>query len=201
MKNFLIKSVFGGASFFFTALVFLNTYELIANKDIPLATSLNRYTAQDVINKEIKEFSVKQDSRNLNNNSRLDEMSFMMIPSLDVRMPLEEAREIGGAWYQRPSLGHYIRLNEDDYGNIVDYLIYTDKSWRTILDVENIEQGTEIHIVDPKGFDALFEVAEKQILPFDKTFILNKTENRQIILVIEDPDNKRYFGYSLAMKK
>lgn len=201
MKNFLAKIVFGGLSFFFTAIVFLNAYELIANKDIPWATSLQRLSVQDVIDKEIKEFSVKQGSKDLNNNSRLENIRDIEIPSLNVRVPLEAAREIDGAWYQRPNLAHYIGLNKDDYGNIVDYLIYTNKSWRTVPDVENIERGTEVKLVDPNGFNALFQVSEKQILPLDKMFVLNKADDRQVILIVEDPENGRYFGYSLTMKK
>lgn len=201
MKNFLVKYIFFAATFCLTVFIFLNTYEVIANKDIPFATSLHKFALQDVINKEITEFSIKQDSRSLNNNSRLEDLSTLEIPSLDINLRLEESRNIKGIWYQRPSMGHYIGLNKDDYGNTVDYLIYTDTSWRTIPNIEDMEEGGAVWISNSRGVRVLFEISEKQILPFDKMFIINKSENRQIILIIEDAEQNRYVGYSLVIQR
>lgn len=200
MRNIFIIIFFGITSFLFTVFVFLNTYELLANKDIPIANSLRKIAAQDVVNKEIKEFAIKQDSRSLNNNGKLGTLEYFEIPALGIRVQLEEARKIDGFWYQRSSLAHYIGLNKDETGNIVDYLIYTNKSWRTIPYVDEIEEGMEVKFYTSKGFNALFEVSEKQLLPLERSLIVNKSERRQILLLVEDSDTNKYYGYSLVVK-
>lgn len=201
MKWIIIKLIFGLISGIFTLYIFLNTYEVVANKDIPIAHSIRQIFTQDVINKEIKEFSIKQDSRNLNNNARFESPDYLEVPALGIRLHLEEARKVNGLWYQRPSLGHYIGLNKDDFGNTIDYLIYTDKSWRTIPFADEMEEGTQVRLSNRKGFGITFEVGERQILPFDRSFIIDKTENRQIILIIEDRESQKYYGYSLIVKR
>jgi len=201
MKGILTKSLFGILSALFTGYIFLNTYEVVANQDIPIAHSIRRFVAQDVINKEIREFSIKQDSRNLNNNARFEEPDYLEIPALGVRVHLEEARKIEGLWYQRPSLAHYIGLNKEDFGNTIDYLIYTDKSWRTISYADEMEEGMQVRLFNQKGVGITFEVGERQVLPLDRALIVSKTENRQVILIIEDPGMSRYYGYSLIVKR
>jgi hypothetical protein len=189
------------ASLAFTLLIFLNTYEVVANRDIPVANSMRKIEVQDVVRKVITEFDIKPDSRYLNTNSKLEALDYFEIPSLNNRVRLEESRKINNDFYQRLSLAHYIGLNKDDYGNTIDYLIYTDKSWRTIPFPENIEEGTEIKFYTQKGFMTQFVVTEKMILPFDRSFIVNKSESRQILLLIEDSQNQKYYGYSLVGKK
>lgn len=201
MKGIFTKLFFGIFSALFTGYIFLNTYEVIANRDIPIAHSIRRVVAQDVINKEIREFSIKQDSRNLNNNARFEEPDYMEIPTLGIRVHLEEARRADDFWYQRPSLAHYIGLNKDDFGNTIDYLIYTDKSWRTIPYADEIEEGMQIRLSNRKGFSVTFEVGERQILPLDRAFIVDKAENCQIILIVEDPSAGKYYGYSLIVRR
>lgn len=201
MRSFFVKFLFGLISGIFTGYIFLNTYEVIANKDIPVAHAIRKIQTQEVINKEIKEFSIKQDSRNLNDNARFEEPDYLEIPALGVRVYLEEARKINGLWYQRPSLGHYIGLNKDDFGNTIDYLIYTDKSWRTIPFADEMEEGTQVRLSNRKGFSVTFEIGERQMLPLDRSFIVDKAENRQIILIIEDSEAQKYYGYSLIVKR
>ncbi len=201
MKSLIKKFVFGLFSFIFTSFVFLNTYEVVANQDIPVANSMRRVDVQSIINRVIREFEIKSDSRSLNTNSKLEALDYLEIPSLGTRVKLEEARKVDSQFYQRLSMAHYIGLNKDDFGNTIDYLIYTGKSWRTIPFPENIEEGTEIKIFTLKGFNSLFVVSEKMILPLDRSFIVNKSESRQILLLVEDPESQKYFGYSLIVKR
>lgn len=200
MRNLFVKFFFGMTAFIFTVFIFLNTYELLANRDIRFASSLRKIVIQDVVNKEIKEFSVKQDSRRLNNSARLGALDYFEIPALGIRLQLEEARKIGEAWYQRPNLAHYIGLNKDDAGNTIDYLIYTNKSWRTIPYADEIEEGMAVRFYTKKGFSSLFEVSEKQVLPLDRSFVVSKAERRQMLLVVEDPRAGKYYGYSLTLQ-
>lgn len=202
MKYFVAKIfVFGLLSLLFTVFVLINTYEVIFNRDIPFAYAVRKIDTQDVVNKEIKEFDVRRDNRAIGNAAALGDLEYLEIPSLKIRVSLEEARKIGNLWYQRPNVAHYVGLNKDHLGNIVDYLIYTDRSWRTLPYTNELGEGTEIKIHTTKGFSTSFVVSEKAVSPLEKSFIVNKTDNRQIVLIVDDPTIKGYYGYSLTMEK
>lgn len=197
LKHLFIKILFGVGSFIFTTIVFANSFELIANKDIPLGSSLAQMTIQESINKAVEEFDPKYNSKTLEGNAKLGPLDSLIIPSLRIFVYLEEARKVEDYWYQRPSIAQYIELNKDSYGNPVDYLIYSSRSWRSIPYVEEIEEGMEVSIVTKQGYTANFIVEDRKILPLNTSFIVNKSERRQVILMIEDTENSRYYGYSL----
>lgn len=191
------KILFGLVSFLFTGFVFVNSYEIMANKDVLLGFSIRKMQSQDVINGVVREFEFKEDSRNLNANAKLGKLDYLEIPALNIQLQLEESRKVDNLWYQRLNLGHYIGLNEDDYGNPVDYLIYTNKSWRTIPYVEEIEEGMNISIFTSKGYEAEFIVDRRLVLSYEDAFVVSKSDKRQILLLVEDESNQVYYGYSL----
>ncbi len=201
VKSFMIKLVFGLCTFAFTVFVFANAYEEVANVDLPLGFSLRRYEAQKPVQKIIDEFSIKIDTRSLNDNARLGELDVLVIPELNIRLPLEEARIINGEYYQKVNFGQYVGLNSDDFGNTVDYLVYVDQSWRTIPLTEEIEDGMSILVYTKKGFQADFVVDSRSILSMDQSFIVSKSDRRQLILIVENPEINRYYGYSLISSR
>lgn len=197
-SQFAAKILFALASFVFTAVVFANSYELLANKDIPLGFSLNPMEIQEPINKTISEFAVKPNSQFLNSNAKLGPLDTLDIPSLAIRLQLEEARKIEDLWYERPSLGEYVELNKDKYNNAIDYLVYTTASWRTIPDPEELEVGAEVTLTTKSGLATTFTVSSRELLSSSSSLIVGKSERRQLILMLEDTETSNYYGYSLV---
>lgn len=199
-KQRLIAAAFFLGSFLFTALVFANMYEIVFNKDIVFATSVQKVEPQAPINQIIQEFQIKTDTRLLDQSGEMENLKSLRVPALNLDLTLEESRRINDAWYRRPSRGHYVGLNKDDYGNTGDYLIYTDKSWRTVPAPDQIQTGMDVVITYQGSYSATFTVTEKTMLSDDRSFIFSKTEGREIILIVEDDANHTYYGYSLAAK-
>jgi len=193
------KYLFAVISCAFTALVFLNTYEVVWNKDIVVAHSIQRMAAQSVINTAVREFAIKADSGA--EIADLGGISSFDIPALQSQMHVEAARKVDGQWYQRLSTAHYIGLNKDNDGKTIDYLIYTNTSWRSLPSPDRIEEGMEVRLTDGKGGLSVFTVAEKKVLPLDRSLIVSRVEGRQVLLIIEDPHRSVYYGYSLVVKK
>jgi hypothetical protein len=199
MKLRLLKYIFALVSCAFTAVVFLNTYEVVWNKDIAVAHSIQRMAAQGVIDTAVREFAVKADSGI--ETADLGGISSVEIPALETEVHVEESRKVNGQWYRRLSSAHYVGLNKNADGTVVDYLLYTDKSWRSLPSPERIEEGMEVKINDTKGASSLFTVAEKKVLSLDRSLIVSRVEDRQILFVIEDANAGVYYGYSLVLKK
>lgn len=179
--------------------IFMNTYEVVFNKDIVVANSVKKFAAQDQIQAIISQFNIKPDADE-KHNAAYNKLSYIQIPAISSNLYLEEQRLIKGSWYYRPNLGHYISLNKDADNVTIDYLIYAEKSWQTLPDPNQIEQGMDVKLFHDGHNMSLFKVDEKQVLPLDTTFVASKSENRQIILLVEDADRHVYYAFSLVLK-
>ncbi len=180
----------------FTVFVFLNTYEVVFNRDIPGGISVQRAAAQEPIDDIIRGFASKE-AADAGTFSDFGQLQYFEIPDLHMRVTLEEARRINGQWYRRPSLAEYVGLNKDNSNVTIDYLLYTSQSWRTVPDASQIETGMQVRVFH-KGGVSDFKVAEKKVLPLTSSLLVGKTEGRQMLLVVENPANKTYTGFSLV---
>lgn len=183
-----------------TAFVFLNTYEVVFNQDVVLANAVHRFGVQDQIGAIIRQFDLKPEAGREETNSDYKRLEYIQIPALTSNLYLEEKRIINGSWYVRPSMGHYVGLNKDDHGVTVDYLIYTTGSWQTFAEPNQIEIGMDVKLFHDGHAVSVFKVVEKKMLTMESTFVASKSKNRQIILIIDDPDNHVYYGFSLIPK-
>lgn len=200
MSQRFAKLLLAGASLCFTTFVFMNTYEVVFNKDIVIADSVRKVAAQEQIDAIIDQFDIRPVEGRRNNNAEYVKLQYIQIPALESNLYLEEKRVINGLWYARPNLGHVVGLNKDDRNITVDYLIYAISSWQTLPAPNQIEVGMDVNLFHDGRQMATFKVAEKKVLSFRSTFVAEKAKNRQVILLIEDPGNGVYYGFSLVQK-
>jgi hypothetical protein len=200
MNKRLAKVLLATMSLAFTAFVFMNTYEVVFNKDIVIADSIRKVAMQDQINTVIDQFNIKPEEGRQSNNAEYSKLQYIQIPALNSNLYLEEKRNIKGTWYARPNLGHIVGLNKDNNGVIVDYMIYAVSSWQTLSSPNQIEVGMDVKLLHDGHKLSMFKVDEKKVLPLQSSFVAGKTKNRQIVLLIEDPKNGVYYGFSLVQK-
>jgi len=198
--GFLQKILLASLSLGVTAFVFLNTYEVVFNDDIALASSLRKFNAEEPVEAIITDFDIKPENDTETHDAAYNKLQSIQIPALSSTLYLEEKRVIHNSLYQRPSLGHYIGLNKDSSGVTVDYLIYTDESWQTIPNADQIEEGMDVRLLHDGFAQAMFSVKEKKFLPDNSTFVPSKSEKRQIVLIIESKTKGMYYAYSLEQK-
>lgn len=201
MKHFFQKLLFAVIAFGFTAFVFLNTYEVVFNRDVAFAQSIQPFGTQQVLDTVAKDFDIPITSENSETLPALEGIDRIEVPALKIQVKLEEARRIDGQWYQRPSALHYAGLNKNQFGITVDYLLYTTKSWRTVPAPERLEPGMTVELYYGSGAVSSFEIAEKKVQTYDKSLLVSKSEDRQLLLVVDDTSNHAYFGYSLVLRK
>jgi hypothetical protein len=201
MKNFLIIIFFFITTFVFTGYIILNTWEILTNTDLPIARAVEKSNLNPVINYLTSDFGTKLDTRYIDSNAKLDELAYLDIPALKTRLYLEEARKINDDWYIRPTLGGYIGLNTDTRGNTIDYLVFTKKSWSLIPYTDELELGTAATMYTRKGYKTNFEISEKHIKQYDEKNVIAKSDKRQLVLLIDDADNRLYYVYSLVLER
>lgn len=198
MKGLATKVFVGMISFALTFIVFLNTYEVVLNKDVPLASSIERSDVQSAINGVVRDLKIKTAVSQNTANSKLGALKTIEVPALNARVQLEEARKINGQWYNRPSYASYIGLNKDSRDATIDYLIYTKQSWRTLPDATRLEVGMDVKLFDEKGSMSIFSVDSVSPRQKAQSLIVSKSERRQIVLIIENPRGEDYVGVSLV---
>lgn len=201
MKNSLIKLFFFTLTFVFTGYISLNTWEIMANTDLPIANSVEKSNLNSVINYLTTDFGTKLDTRYIDSNSKLGELAYLEIPSLKTRLYFEEARKLCDHWYIRPTFGGYIGLNTDSRGNTIDYLVFAKKTWSLIPYTDELELGTAVILYTKRGYKVNFEISEKHIKKYDEKIVIAKSDKRQLVLLIDDPDNRLYYGYSLVLER
>ena len=197
-KSYAAKALLAGTCLGVMAFVFMNTYEVVFNKDIILANAVTKYGPQAEIKAVINQFNIKPEAAQQASNAAYGKLEMLEFPALSSHLSLEEKRVIDGLWYVRPNLGQYVGLNRDAYGVTLDYLIYTRSSWRTFPAPSQLEVGMEAKVYHDGHDVATYKIVEKQAMPLEGTFIASKTRQRQIILLIEDHKDNAYYGFSLV---
>ena len=199
MRRRIQKLVFAGFTFGFTVVVFLNTYEVVFNRDIAFAHSIRKVDSQKTINSALGEFATKNQTDEINASGSLDTMEYLEIPSLKIRLRIEESRQIDALWFERPGALHRVGLNKNQHGATIDYLLYGTASWRSIMDPDRIEKGVEVDVYYNGSSSLTFTVTDKKVLPIGQSLIVDKSESRQLLLVIEKPNEKVFYGYSMEL--
>lgn len=197
MKSWATKLIVGLSSLALTILVFANTYEIVYSRDIPVARSVTRYQTQQPINSLIADLALKQGVKQ-SRFSPLVKPRNLEIESANIRLQLEEARRIDGAWYTRPSSGSYLALNRDPSGAGIDFLIYTQQSWRSVPDRHQLDTGMDVTLFHDQNSQMHFVITAKETKPASQPIVIAKTEERQLILLVEDPAGHEYVGYTLT---
>lgn len=193
------KLLFGALSFFLTGFIFLNTYEILANQDLPLATAIHPQESQTTLRNIQEFFDTIPDERITDNISNIDTFESIQIRSHNIQTQIEEARVVNGSYYYRPSIIHTIPLNYTQNNQPIDFLLYTTKAWNTIPYPDKLDLGVEVILETVTGTTHTFSIFEKKILALNSPIVLlEKTEARQIILLIDDPSNQLTYVYSLT---
>jgi ribosomal protein S8E len=130
----------------------------------------------------------------------------MYFPSQNYRVFIGNARKVKESstglekWFMKPNNAHSIVLNKDKSGVKGDYLFYTDQSWKTIPDSRRIDVGDEVKIVNTRGDGYDFRLIERQELKYSETYIPQTSNERQIVIVVENKEQNTYTAFSAEPK-
>jgi hypothetical protein len=201
-KNLIIKFSILVFSLGLTLFILASTFEVAANTDIPYVQSLSPITAQDAVNKIVKYNQEAGDKDFANKRyTSLGTLDYLYFPSQRVRVFTGKSRKIpetnDGKWYMKPNNAHYIVLNKDKNGLEGDYLFYTNQSWRTIPNTDMISLGDKVQLANTKGDLYQFVVSDRQVLANSDSYISTQTNERQLILIVDYPEQNAYFAFTL----
>jgi hypothetical protein len=202
IKNFIIKLSILIFSLGLTIFIIASTYEVSANTDIPYVQSISPISAQDAVNKIVK-YSQEAGLKDFGNKRyvSLGTLDYIFFPAQRIRVFAGKDRKIPetseGKWYMKPNNAHYIVLNRDKNGVEGDYLFYTNQSWRTIPNADLINLGDKVQLANTRGDTYVFTVSDRQVLTNSDSYISTQSNDRQLILVVDYPEQNAYFAFTL----
>jgi hypothetical protein len=202
IKNLIIKLTILVLSLGLTVFILASTYEVVANTDIPYINSLSPIVAQDAVNKIVR-YNQEAGDKDFGNKRYVSpgNLDYLYFPKQNTRLFTGKARKIPetttGDWYMKPNNAHYIVLNKDKYGTEGDYLFYTNQSWRTIPNADLINIGDKVELVNSRGDLYPFAVTDRQLLLNNDAYISTQTNDRQIILIVDYPEQNAYFAFTI----
>lgn len=202
VKQFFYKLIILIFSLGITIFILASTFEVIANADLPYINSINPIVAQEAVNKVVK-YSNESGIKDFGNKKyfSLNTLDYLYFPTQNVRVFTGKARQIpenpNGKWYMKPNNAHYIVLNRDKNGIEGDYLFYTNQSWRTIPNADLMSIGDKVQLVNTRGDLFQFTITDRQVLNNDDPYISTQTQDRQLILIVDNPKENSYFAFTI----
>ncbi|MBC7471959.1 MAG: hypothetical protein H7196_01690 [candidate division SR1 bacterium] len=202
IKNLIIKLTILVFSLGLTFFILASTYEVTANTDLPYVQSITPISAQDAVNKIVK-YNQEAGLKDFGNKRyvSLGALDYLYFPAQHVRIFTGKDRKIPetneGKWYMKPNNAHYIILNKDKNGVEGDYLFYTNQSWRTIPNADLINIGDKVQLSNIRGDLYQFIVSDRQLLTNSDSYISTQTNDRQLILIVDYPEQNAYFAFAI----
>jgi hypothetical protein len=201
IQKFLIKVIILILTLGVTIFIVLNTIEVTGNIDIPYINSMIPIKAQDAVTKivryseeaGVKDFGPKR-------YVTLGSLDYIYFPTQNYRVFTGKSRKLTEysskteKWFMKPNNAHYLILNRDKNGLDGDYLFYTDQSWRTIPNSKIIGIGDRVQVINTRGDLFQFSIVEQQELSLSESYIPQTSQERQLIIIIEDKLSDTYLA-------
>lgn len=176
-------SVLAAGSFFCTAFVFLNGFELISNRNLAYANALDSVDLSAFLAVNQQPAVAADSSLAIGG---FGEPQYLKIGSQAQRFPLVPGITDKSDFLARASGGHYLYLAPAKNGNLGTTLIYLRQGWRTINDPALLRRGDNIFLDTNKEWRYMYRVSEITTVPTDFRFVVPDSEKAHLVVIITD---------------
>lgn len=171
-----------------TLFIFINSYELAFNKDLPYFEALEPVNL-DVIEQSY-EISPYLDTKTFNDREFGVPIS-LRISGGKARSQLASSIFENGTWLARLNAGHVTTFtipgDESENDNL---LIYMNSGVRTIEDINEVMPTDHVFVDTIDGWRYIFRVSDIQSLAFDRPYVVEKVRSPKLVIVIQDSATK-----------
>ncbi len=173
-----------------SVVVYANSAEIFSKKDIVFANALTSYPELPIAEKHL--FVLPNSDPNLSGNLIGDfgKPISLNIPSIRRKLEIVPAIVRENTLLVRPNNGHFlVRFDEKA---VKDFLIYLNKSWRTLPSPEDIKRDTNLYIDTNRKWRYVFKIEEIVSLTEDSIFVIPDNKTTNLILIINYPLDRKF---------
>jgi hypothetical protein len=172
----------------FTAIVFLNSYELFFSKNITAfagmgINSISELRSSSVI-RSVTEASggVVDEKTGLGDFGKPQDIK---LPKFGSRYPLIPYVKDADNFLYRSGNGHYLFYGKSKDGQVGNMIIYINKDWRTMQQSSQVTIDDNLFVDTDKDWRYMYKVIDKKTLPYNQGYVASETQRQNLIFVIE----------------
>lgn len=194
-------SVLGLFFFGITGFVFLNSFEIVFNRDISLVGALERFESKETIESVLKKNSNEAILSNYEKNwiGDFGIPKTLKIPVFSSRLPLSGALLSSGEWLVRSGSGHFLIAGPGRSGNVGDVVVYSRSGWRTISSPERLSLGDNIFLETDADWRYMFRVVNKGSLYPNQPFVKSDNDMGSLVFLVEDEPRGVVFVFECVL--
>lgn len=175
-----------GFSLALTVFIFLNSYEVVFNDDLPYISAMKTVNLSSI--------EASYPLAEKITTPTFDTELFGVPISLKVsggkaKVSLIPGISSHGKWLARSNTGQVTSFTLNNFND--NLFIYMREDVRTIQSVRTVRPGDNVQMDTTEGFRYLFRVSDVQTIDVSLPFVLQETQKPQIFIVIQDKDQTR----------
>ena len=183
-KLFLKRILPMGISLAITGFVFINSYEIAFNKDLPYVGALK------AVDLNIVEQAYDIDPALDNETFSATQFGIpigLRISGEKGKIQLAPAIRADGEWLTRSSTGHTASFTtgEDTQDNM---LVYMNRNVRTLQTVGEVVAGDHIFVDTLDGYRFIFRISDIQTVDSNRPYVIESNNAAKLVVIIQDQD-------------
>lgn len=201
LKYLFIFSSFALLSFFISANVYASSYELLFNQDLPIVSSLTKFSYRDLlVSLERDNSSVGQPLTGFVGDN--GEPKELRLPQPEAKLALVPAvKSIQGDFLVRASTGHFFMTAPAKDGTLADVVVYAKRDWRSLPTNAGISIDDNIFLDTTKDWRYVYRIVEAVEGDQASRYVMPTSRRSGIILVIEGPNGAEiYRGENISLQ-
>ncbi len=175
-----------GLSLALTVFIFLNSYEVVFNKDLPYISAVRSVNLESIDRDyplahqiDAPTFDTKQFGTPIS----------LKVSGGKAKVSLVPAIFNNGKWLARSNTGQVTSFTVNKFSD--NLFVYMREDVRTIQSVRTMRPGDNMQMDTTTGFRYIFRVSDVQTIDVSSPFILQDTQKPQIFIVIQDNNQTR----------
>lgn len=179
-------------NFLITTFVILNSIELLFIKDLPYINSISNFGAEAHIQSIRSQQPTKEQSTEIYSLAQASNPVSIRMGTIDAELNLSPILESEGELLLQQNKAHYFNLREvnEDTGFFDNYLVvYSQESWRTLNNTEELSNGDLLFVETDNNRQLLYRIQNKATYRISDTEVIIPEES-DISIVIHNRQEK-----------
>lgn len=200
-KFIFVFAFFALISFFISANVYASSFELLFNRDLPIVTSLTKFSFGGVLAQmEGRDSSVGQVQSPFTGEN--GDPKELRLPQPEVKMALVPAvKTADQIFLVRASTGHFFMTSRAENGSLGDVVVYAKRDWRSLPTSAGIAVDDNVFVDTAKDWRYVYRITEAVTGDQATKYLAPNSTRGSLIIVVEGPRGLEvYRGENISLQ-
>jgi hypothetical protein len=171
-----------------TVYIYLNSFELLFNKDVAFATSIQPFRSENVIN-QITKYPINEADAV----GDYGTPEYFKLGNKGVRFEIIPYIKNSKHFLVRENTLHAVYMSSSKNGHMGDVIFYASKNWRTIDSPEQMSVDDNFFIDTKRDWRYMYRISDTQIVKYGDTYTPSDTGKPRVFVIIDDSQNRQSY--------